>query len=218
MILTFLFVNEIKSQTYIVTYAEKRILDTIAIEKLPEEIQEHKYELAKIPNLYSLTFSGERSSYTEINKSRTPKFYFKNMQTGEMIFQLFMGAERISGKDQLLDMKWKITDETEIIKGYESRKAISSWNGYSFTAWFTREISIDAGPDRFDGLPGLILKIEFGSTKIEVEEIFVQQSNTEVIQPSSLLATKTILEIDQYMKAKISGYENIGAGTLIKKI
>ncbi len=74
--------------------------------------------------------------------------------------------------DWLSDLKWEITDETQEILGYTVRKAIApsyeldvksdSSHDYAI-AWFTTEIPIPSGPDRYVGLPGLVLKLEFES-------------------------------------------------------
>ncbi len=65
---------------------------------------------------------------------------------------------------------WEITNETKTIQGYTVRKAVGesieipkddpAYYGKVY-AWFTDEIPIPAGPERYVGLPGLILEIEY---------------------------------------------------------
>jgi GLPGLI family protein len=72
--------------------------------------------------------------------------------------------------------KWKITQETQKIGGYLCYKAIdieSTNKKKKPVAWFTPQISINAGPGKIFGLPRLILKIEeyrksFTAIKIEL--------------------------------------------------
>lgn len=45
------------------------------------------------------------------------------------------------------------------ICGYECQKATCHWRGRDYVAWFTAAIPVSAGPWKFGGLPGLIMKI-----------------------------------------------------------
>ena len=54
---------------------------------------------------------------------------------------------------------WKYEDETREVMGYECRKATTRWRGRDWTAWYS-EIPVSAGPWKFNGFPGLILRLE----------------------------------------------------------
>lgn len=54
---------------------------------------------------------------------------------------------------------WKIHPETKQVAGYKAQKATTEFAGRNYTAWFTSEIPIPDGPYKFNGLPGLIVKI-----------------------------------------------------------
>ncbi len=55
--------------------------------------------------------------------------------------------------------KWKIDTRTQKILGYVCQRATTSWRGRVFEAWFAPSIPLKAGPWKFGGLPGLILKL-----------------------------------------------------------
>ena len=55
---------------------------------------------------------------------------------------------------------WKLLAETDSVGGYLCQKAETEYKGRVYEAWFCPEIPIDAGPYKFRGLPGLILKVE----------------------------------------------------------
>jgi len=68
------------------------------------------------------------------------------------------------------DLQWEILDQTQEINGYRVQKATTlSYNTSGreehdygdAVAWFTTEIPFSTGPNRYYGLPGLIVKIEF---------------------------------------------------------
>ena len=56
--------------------------------------------------------------------------------------------------------QWQIKTETQDILGYRCQKAICHWRGRVFEAWFAPDIPVKAGPWKFGGLPGLILKLQ----------------------------------------------------------
>lgn len=59
-------------------------------------------------------------------------------------------------KDQF---DWKVHPESKRYKNFKVQKATTKFAGRVYTAWFTSEIPISDGPYKFNGLPGLILKI-----------------------------------------------------------
>lgn len=69
-----------------------------------------------------------------------------------------MGGSPIYIEDQLLDVKWKLTNEYRNIAGFDCRRA----NGLTLdsvyvVAFFTDQIPTSAGPSNLHGLPGMIL-------------------------------------------------------------
>jgi GLPGLI family protein len=62
-------------------------------------------------------------------------------------------------KEEMPSMSWKIENETKKIGAYDARKAITTFRGREYTAWFTTQIPIGDGPWKFHGLPGLILEV-----------------------------------------------------------
>ena len=63
-------------------------------------------------------------------------------------------------EEDLPEMDWKIQDETDTLLGYMVQKAVCSFRGRDYTAWFAPQLPMQAGPWKFSGLPGLILKVE----------------------------------------------------------
>ncbi len=57
-------------------------------------------------------------------------------------------------------MQWDIQPHQKTINGYVSQKATTRYGGRDWEAWFTTEIPYSAGPHTFQGLPGLIVKVQ----------------------------------------------------------
>jgi GLPGLI family protein len=62
-------------------------------------------------------------------------------------------------EEDLPVLDWKISDEKQKILSYTCQKAITSFRGRDYIAWFAPDIPIPNGPWKFGGLPGLILKL-----------------------------------------------------------
>lgn len=62
--------------------------------------------------------------------------------------------------DSIPKLDWKfLTDETDTIQGYVCNVAKLKFRGSNLTAYYTLDIPISFGPWKFDGLPGLVIKI-----------------------------------------------------------
>lgn len=119
-------------------------------------------------------------------ETRKVKFYtayiYDENFVHTLFFKDFSNTEyRVLESGQVLradwenNFNWKITDETKIIKGYTVYKAFlekditnrklvgsdSEIGSGKVIAWFTKDLPIPSGPDRYGGLPGLILELEY---------------------------------------------------------
>lgn len=114
----------------------------------------------------STTFKG-KVVYDENTFKSKEKLYYKDVINNE-VYYTEMGYQII---DKPLNWEWEITDETSTIAGYTCRKAVSGFMGRTFEAWYAEDIAINAGPDKFDGLPGLILYVRTKGMEIVAQSI-----------------------------------------------
>jgi GLPGLI family protein len=118
----------------------------------------------------SLSFGNNTSIFTPVPLAKPifdyyeqpivsqPNIVFSDFNQGNSTIQKEYKEITLLVKDSLRNMKWKITDETRIIAGYNCRRA----NGLILdsvyvVAFYTDEIHISSGPESFNGLPGMIL-------------------------------------------------------------
>ena len=55
--------------------------------------------------------------------------------------------------------QWTLHNETQTVIGYKCQRATCRFRGRDFEAWFAPSIPVKRGPWKFQGLPGLILKV-----------------------------------------------------------
>ena len=87
---------------------------------------------------------------------------YNNYDSGHTVTtkQIFEKLYRLD--DSLLNIEWKITNDTRTIAGFECRKAVGRFLDTMYVvAFYTEEIVAPAGPGNYNGLPGMILGIAF---------------------------------------------------------
>lgn len=61
-------------------------------------------------------------------------------------------------EEQIEIPQWTILADTSEVLGYKCQKAVASFKGREWSAYFTKEIPLFSGPWKLSGLPGLIVK------------------------------------------------------------
>lgn len=74
--------------------------------------------------------------------------------------QVFEKLYRVD--DSLVNIEWRITNDTRTIAGFECRKAVGRfYDSLYVVAFYTEEIVCPGGPGNYTGLPGMILGLAF---------------------------------------------------------
>ncbi|MCM1356080.1 MAG: GLPGLI family protein [Staphylococcus sp.] len=146
---------------------------------------------------------GVRSSYTIIEDLRQNKLLFYR--------QIFM--DNYNYEEPIPQFNWTITEGEDELCGYACRKATTSFRGRDWTAWFAEDIPVNRGPWKFNGLPGLILKIEDSKKEHVIEAYQIRQSDrpfSNDISPSSIKTDR--LNFNKMMKDFMTNPGNFLAG------
>jgi GLPGLI family protein len=79
--------------------------------------------------------------------------------------------------------QWKFTGKQKELLGYTCQEAYYEKNDKTVTAWFTPNIPIATGPDKYCGLPGMILSMEMenGDRTITATSIKPHKHNKKAI-------------------------------------
>ena len=122
---------------------------------------------------------------------------FENMTTTE-------GYE-ILGKtyileDSLRGFDWKIQNDLKEVAGHVCMKAFieDTLKGLKIVAWFAQDIPLSIGPERFHGLPGAILELDYndGSMIVSADKIDLKKLTTELAISKKDMKGKKIKEAD----------------------
>jgi GLPGLI family protein len=101
--------------------------------------------------------------------------------------------------DSLVKYEWKITGEVRDIAGFECKKAITKiCDSVVIVAFYTDQIPVQAGPENFNGLPGMILGIAVPrlGTTIFATSISLQALPNYVLPTLSRPKKSTIKQLD----------------------
>ena len=150
----------------------------------------------ELPAEYALK---ENEKITTVNRS-FEKLFFKDFRQDLMIFKLNNSGIDFQGKDNLLKWNWQITEESKEIKGFKCKKAVSDAYGGKFIAWFATEIPVKAGPEKFDGLPGLILSVQTSGEEFTIEDVITSEKSINIEKPT--LRDKTVTWVEMLMIAR----------------
>ncbi|HYK76631.1 MAG TPA: GLPGLI family protein, partial [Daejeonella sp.] len=92
-------------------------------------------------------------------QSRAGNLMIKDYNSGFLTEQRITQEEEVFLiRDTLKAINWTIQDNKKIIAGYECQKALGTFRGRNYEAWFTTAIPLSSGPWKLNGLPGLILE------------------------------------------------------------
>ena len=83
-----------------------------------------------------------------------------NIQKNKLTIQRTAGSTtRYQYDEDCPKLDWTLLDGDTIISGYQCFKASTRLFGRDYIAWYCPEISIPYGPYKFNGLPGLVLRV-----------------------------------------------------------
>lgn len=116
------------------------------------------------------------------------------------------------------ERNWAILDDsTKTVLGYECMMATTEYHGRKWTAWFTPEVPMNAGPWKLLGLPGLILEAidstgqhHFSANGLQSVDVDIPK----VYEPNSYEKTtrKKFLALCRYRYDNVQGMSDLHFG------
>jgi GLPGLI family protein len=174
---------------------------------------------------YNYTFADNKSIYQFdrwSDKTRIPKWkkdgddensWYVDFNTGKINMQKQIEGTNFVIADSIPIIKWKITNESRVIAGFNCRKAIGKiMDSVYVFAFYTDDITITGGPCSISGLPGMILGLtiprlytSFIATKISLTNI-----NTAIIKPSIAKKMYTTIGLKTLINEKVKDWYQWG--------
>lgn len=107
----------------------------------------------------------------------SPEDIYKNYPKGKMTvsYRTFMTGPVLKYEEPIPIFKWELLSDRKSFLNYQCQKAVCTFRGRTYTAWFTPEIPLSEGPWKFHGLPGLILQVSDDKNEFEYKCIGIQK-------------------------------------------
>jgi len=84
---------------------------------------------------------------------------YKNYSPNKITYLDHIPSDAYKFEEDLDLFDWQITSDTTTVCGFKSQMATCEFGGRKWIAWFAPEIPFSDGPYKFNGLPGLIVKV-----------------------------------------------------------
>lgn len=144
------------------------------------------------------------SDFKEDNPGDPVQIY-KNRNTGTVtsIYNSYLINIRCDQEIEQMT-KWQIIGETDTIIGHVCQKALITYAGRNYRAWFTLDIPINDGPWKFWGLPGLILKVTDDQELFEWVGIGIKNLNADIVIDKKNYDKATVIQFRDYIERATS--------------
>jgi len=163
----------------------------------------------------------------QIQVSGGADILYKNIKESRFINQNELFSKQFLIKDSLKFPEWELKNETKMIGQYVCFKAsytrtdtiktsiFSSEEGKDsekdkeeiretvVTAWYTPQLPVQNGPDRYDGLPGLIMEVNDGKLTILCSKIILNPEDGVDVEEPTKGKEVTQDEFDKIMRKKL---------------
>jgi GLPGLI family protein len=110
---------------------------------------------------------------------------YKNLSGRRLLEQTSLDDKKYVIRDSVRSPAWKLSPDTSTVLGHFCKKATAVMRGgKKVLAWYSEDIPLAAGPERFDGLPGVILRLDVDSGAM----VFVATTITASVAGADLRA------------------------------
>ncbi|MCM2302471.1 MAG: GLPGLI family protein [Flavobacteriaceae bacterium] len=130
-------------------------------------------KFTKNESIYKIIDKMESDADQKINLTKVVaggnSIYYTDNSTNTFLYQKADGGD--FWLIDYLPSKWVLTQETKPIGAYLCYKAIL--NNETNFVWYTPEIPVNFGPQKYHGLPGLVLEVQIGGLLITATKIIL---------------------------------------------
>lgn len=125
---------------------------------------------------------------------------YVNQKLKDRYHSLHKYNESLEYEEPLPPFDWVTQSDTMTICGYPCWRAETTFRGRKWIAWYTPNIPVNAGPWKFNGLPGLILKIEDSKEQYSWKCIGIKQDKEPILYFNADVISSTRKKCLQYFR------------------
>jgi GLPGLI family protein len=164
----------------------------------------------------SLYAYGEENTEQGWSGRKETFFLTKNFAADHSTDYIDMLGKTYIVDDTLHTPTWKILNQIKEVAGYICMKAetVDTVKNQKITAWFAQDIPVMAGPERYFGLPGLILELDINegdvtivASKVEFKKL-TNEFNLKKIKGKKISDAEYTKIIADFIKDSIKGERN----------
>lgn len=164
----------------------------------------------------SLYMQGEENAEQGWSGRKETFFLTKNFVTEHSTDYIDLLGKTYVVDDSLHAPNWKILNQIKEVAGYICMKAVTvdTVKKQTITAWFAQDIPVQAGPERYFGLPGLILELDINdgdvtiiASKVEFKKL-TNEFNLKKIKGKKISDAEYNKIIADFIKESIKGFRN----------
>jgi GLPGLI family protein len=149
------------------------------------------------------------------------KYYIKTNKLENVIFQLekgFKDEKYLLVKENIPQIKWRITDSVKIISSYKCFKALGSFAGRDYIVWFSPKLPAFFGPWKLHGLPGAILEAHDNLNEVSFICSKIKNVKHPITEIKNIgIGTHKIITREEYIKS-LSEFANDLANKINTKV
>ena len=128
-------------------------------------------------------------------------FIYRDREKNETLDIMTVLNKDYAIRDSIICQNWKIKNDMKEVAGRICMNAscYDSLKGKEVVAWFALDLPIPAGPDRYCGLPGMILEVNEanGAVVYTATSIIFSEEKMEIIKPE-VKKKRKIIDTQEY--------------------
>lgn len=172
---------------------------------------------------YSFTFADNKSIYKfdhwDDDKIKLPEWlrqgdeesiWYYNYYTNKFNMQKNVWGSNFNVEDSILQLQWRLTNESRVIAGFNCRKAVAKmFDSVYVFAFYTDEILISGGPCSVNGLPGMILGLTIPRlyTSWIATKVILNGINESMIKPVAAKKSYSMKILRSTIDDRVKGWE-----------
>mgnify|MGYP003549924167 FL=1 len=122
-------------------------------------------------------------NFDDIPRRDGSMYVVKSTDTDVMKVYDTAGMEQYVVEEPIENIDWTLSEDSlKIVLGYDCIMATADYHGRKWTAWFTPEIPLQAGPWKLAGLPGLILEADADNGVYSFVATGIQNTTRQISQ------------------------------------